>query len=182
MKKILVVNVCAERLHELEFVKPVIAILEDNNFSHKTINYRDLKEKDIEECRKIIICGTSLADYEYLKKINKLNWIKDIDKPILGICAGMQIIGLIFGGRIKKKKEIGFFHEDFKEVFLGLRSEQEVYHLHNNYVDFSDIAEFEIYNKGDMAQAVKHKHQKIYGVLFHPEVRQKDLIKQFCSL
>ena len=29
---------------------------------------------------------------------------------------------------------------------------------------------------------VKHKDREIYGVLFHPEVRQKDLIVRFCSL
>ena len=35
---------------------------------------------------------------------------------------------------------------------------------------------------GDMEQipeAVKHKKKELYGVLFHPEVRQKEMIKKF---
>ena len=98
----------------------------------------------------------------------------------MGICGGMQIIGLVFGGRLKKKTEIGFYYEDFKKEFLGLFREQEVYHLHNYYIDFYKLKEFEIYSENKVIQAVKHWDKEIYGVLFHPEVRQKSLIRNFC--
>ena len=105
-----------------------------------------------------------------------------MDKPILGICAGMQIIGMLFGGKIKRKTEIGFYNEHFSG-FLGLEGRKPVYHLHNNYVDFSRLEDFSIFSKGGIPQAVKHRGQGIYGVLFHPEVRQKEMILKFaCAI
>ena len=53
--------------------------------------------------------------------------------------------------------------------------------MHNNYVDFSNL-DFEIFAGNKIVQSVKHKEKEIYGVLFHPEVRQKDMILNFCNL
>jgi GMP synthase (glutamine-hydrolysing) len=124
-----------------------------------------------------------LKDNEFLKDVKKFEWIKTFDKPILGICAGMQIIGVLFGGKIKKKTEIGFYSEIFENEFLGLKGKQEVYHLHNNFIAFDKLKEFNIYCYGNgISQSVKHRDREIFGVLFHPEVRQKDLIKRFVEL
>lgn len=177
---IVLINVCKENLHYYEFVKPVEDILENNFITKK---YADIKKSDLENCSGVIICGTSLKDNDFLDDIKVFDWIKTFEKPILGICAGMQIMGLVFDGKVKNKTEIGFFKEDFTREFLGLFGEQEVYHLHNNFVNFKKLKEFEIIceNK-NVIQAVKHKTKEIYGVLFHPEVRQKDLIKNFIKL
>lgn len=191
---ILLVETCTERLHYFEFVKPVEDILKKNKIKFFTKHYLDLREGHLKNAEKIIICGTSLKDDLFIKDLNYFLWIKDCRKPILGICAGMQVIGLVFELQrqvksldiqsnfshiLKKKIEIGYYHETF-ENFLGLEGEQEVYHLHNNYVIFP--REFEEFTKSKINQAVKHKHKEIYGVLFHPEVRQKDLIKNFCLI
>ena len=97
------------------------------------------------------------------------------------ILAGMQIIGIVYGGTLKSTTEIGFYKECFRD-FLGLTGEQEVFHLHNYYVEFELLDEFEIFSKGIIAQAVKHREKPVYGVLFHPEVRQRELITNFCNL
>jgi GMP synthase (glutamine-hydrolysing) len=92
----------------------------------------------------------------------------------------MQIVGRVFDGKLKKKTEIGFYSEDFKKEFLGLKGKKEVYHLHNHHVSFSE--EFEVFCEGNgVVQAVKHKEREIYGVLFHPEVRQKEMIGEFVN-
>ena len=44
---------------------------------------------------------------KFLKDIDYFKWIKKIDKPILGICGGMHILGLVFNGDLKKEQEIG---------------------------------------------------------------------------
>ena len=172
---ILIVNVCKEKLHYLEFVKPIEDILVKNNIKFKAKYYKKISKGDL-KVDKIIICGTSLQDDDYLNNIGKFDWIKGFKKPVLGICAGMQIIGLVLGCKLKKKIEIGFYHEEFNE-FLGINGKQEVYHLHNNYVDFSK--DFKVLSKGKISQVVKKGN--LYGVLFHPEVRQKDLILNFCK-
>lgn len=203
-QNILIINICKEKLHYYEFVKPIEDILK-NLKKEKKINYfinhyKDLKEGDLRKSSRVIICGTSLADNKFVDDINKFRWLLNYNKPVLGICGGMEIIGLVFKGKLKrkteesksflkKKTEIGFYKECFNKNFLGLLNEQEVYHLHNYYIDFN-LKEFEFYcfsdgsnrKVGQISQAVKHKEKQIYGVLFHPEVRQKNLIKEFCEL
>lgn len=187
---ILIVNVCKEKLHYFEFVKPIENILKENDVDFFMKHYLKLTEKDLVKADKIIICGTSLKDNVFVDNIEKFRWIKNFEKPLLGICAGMQIIGLIHGGKLESylalcrhdsgEPEIGYFYENFYKEFLGVKEEIEVYLLHNNYVDFSE--EFEIFSKSKVAQAVKHKLEEVYGVLFHPEVRNKEMIRKFVKI
>jgi len=180
-ENILLINICKEKLHYLEFVKPICDILDSNKARYFVKSYKQVGKEDLKKCSKVIICGTSLYDNEFVKNIKKFKWIRNLDKPILGICGGMQIIGLLFRGSILKETEIGFYKETFGKEFLGLVGEVEVYHLHNNYIDFLKLKEFEIFCGDAIIQAVKHREKNIYGVLFHPEVRNKDLIIEFCS-
>ena len=174
---IIVINICEHKLHELEFVKPIEDILKNNKIKYQTIHYKELTNKQLGKADKIIITGTSLKDNEFIKNKNKFNFIKEINKPILGICGGLQIIGLLFGGKIKEHTEIGYYEEDFTSSFLGLQGKKQVYHLHNNYTDFPE--DFINYTNSEIPQAVKHKQKPIYGVLFHPEVRNKSLLLSF---
>lgn len=161
---ILIINLCKEPLHYYEFVKPI----EDIVNNHKTIHIDKLKSKDIENAKKIIICGTSLQDNYATKHLEKFEFIKTFKKPLLGICAGCQILQLINGGKIKKKTEIGYYKESIN--ILCLKGEFDVYHLHNYYVDMGKGLE-QTFKKGNH-----------YGVLFHPEVRQKELIMNFINI
>ncbi len=160
---ILLINICKEKLHFYEFVKPIEDILSKNKIRFFTKHYKEIDKKDLEKADKIIICGTSLKDNEFLNYMDKFQWIKDYKKPIFGICGGAHVIGLILGNKLKKIKEIGL-KKIFIKNFLGINEEREVYHLHQFYVLP------EIYNKGN-----------IYATLFHPEVRNKDIIVNFCN-
>ena len=180
---ILIINICKEKLHYLEFVKPIEDILKEKNIEYKTIYYKKITDKELlnKKLKKIIICGTSLKDDEYLKNLDYFKWIKfpKLNKPIFGICGGMQILGLIHESELENKQEIGFYKESFKKYFLGLSGIKEVYHLHNNYITLSK--DFQEFTESKIPQAIKHKTKPIYGVLFHPEVRNKELIEYFCD-
>lgn len=171
---ILIIKTNKEKLHDLEFVNPIA-----NLISEKTTikHYSKFTKKDLEKADKIIITGTSLQDNEFFKEIKSFEFLKTISKPVLGICAGMQIISLIFGAQKKGQTEIGFYKENFKQNFLGLNKEQEVYHLHNNYTTLPK--KFQQFTSSKIPQAIKHKQKEIYGVLFHPEVRNKEVIENF---
>ncbi|MBI2004350.1 hypothetical protein HYS72_02700 [Candidatus Pacearchaeota archaeon] len=65
---ILIINICKEKLHYFEFVKPIEDILRKENIEYQTIYYKKLTDKELlnKKLEKIIICGTSLKDNEYL--------------------------------------------------------------------------------------------------------------------
>lgn len=185
MKNILIISTCKEKLHELEFVKPIEDILKNNKIKFKTINYKKLNNDYINQGSKIIITGTSLADNAFLEKKNlkKFNFIKIYNKPLLGICAGMHIIGLINNNNLKKEKQIGPIELEFIEPFLGIKPNEkhQVYALHRLYSEFNN-KNFKIYSYNACPQAVKHKSKEIYGILFHPEVRNKKIIEEFVKI
>ena len=176
---ILVINICKEELHYFEFVQPIENVLIEGKERYFVKHYKELSKKDLEKIDKVIICGTSLQDNQFIEDVDKFSWIKNFDKPILGICGGMHIIGLLFGGKLKRKTEIGYEFENMKKEFLGLKKDEryELYHLHNNYVEF--CKDFENFTTNKVRQAVKHKEKEIYGVLFHPEVRSCEIISEF---
>ncbi len=170
---ILIINICKEKLHELEFVKPIEDILTNNQIKLFTKKYSQITPNDLEKASKIIICGTSLKDNEFLNNLAKFQWIKNFNKPILGICGGMHILHAIYNGKKEKNKEIGLIRINFKKNFLSLIGNKEVYNLHQYYYDSKEFETFE------NQQISKHKTKPFYGTIFHPEVRNKEIILNF---
>ena len=180
--KILILNICKEKLHYSEFVKPVERIIEDAGINFYTKHYTKFLDKDL-KAEKIIICGTSLADKDYLKNMNLFKWINFYNKPILGICGGMQILSDYFKGELYEEKEIGLKEVSFTKDFLGFKGKLKAYMLHK--IGVKNTGRFEPYaysNNLEIVQAIKHKDKAFYGILFHPEVRNKKLIENFCEL
>jgi GMP synthase (glutamine-hydrolysing) len=184
---ILLIDICEEEMHHHEFVRPIEDILRKVEEPFITRNYLKLSKKDIDSCHRIIIAGTSLMDMAYSRNISKFKFLSTFNKPVLGICGGMQILCVVHGCRLIKGKEVGLFKMDFNAEFLGAGGSREVYMLHNMAVKDDIILheKFNIYSKSSDAgyvQAVKHKHLRHYGTLFHPEVRNKDIILNFLSV
>jgi len=176
----LIIQICKEKLHYFEFVKPIEDVLKRNEIEFESTHYKNLTDEIIQKAEKIIISGTSLKDNEFLKDISDFSWIKKFDKSILGICGGMHILGLTLGGELKKQQEIGLTDINFKEEFLGIIGMRQVYELHNFYVESKTFDTFA--ESKNCPQAIKHKKNPFYGVLFHPEVRNKDILINFVHL
>lgn len=160
-----------------EFVSPIIAIVEElDEFSVR--HFSEITPGDISRCGKVILSGTSLKDHATLRQVEKFQWVRGSDKPVLGICAGMQTIALVFGLRLSDCVEIGMTETSTVKNNILFSSKFKVYELHNYSVpssmDFDALAKSE-----QCIQAFKHKKKDIYGVLFHPEVRNKDILQRF---
>lgn len=177
---ILIIKTPNRKLHDLEFIKPIEDVLVKNNIDFKSVHYTELNKELISTADKIIISGTSLKDNACLDDINQFNWIKDFDKPMLGICGGMHILGLVFNGKMKKRQEIGLTEIIFNDDFLGFHGEHLVYELHNLNVESNEFNTVAVSETS--IQAIKHKNKPFYGVQFHPEVRNKNLLVNFVNL
>jgi GMP synthase (glutamine-hydrolysing) len=163
-----------------EFVLPVasaVSQLEDSIMRH----YLEVSEEDLEKCRMIILSGTALKDNLTLSQPEKFSWLRAVQKPVLGICAGMQTIARVFGVKLVKSVEIGMTRVTSCKDNNLFSGSFEAYSLHNYSV--SKSSRFEVLAESESCiQAMKQFQKPIYGVLFHPEVRNPAILTRFIQL
>lgn len=114
-------------------------------------------------------------------------------KPVLGLCRGMQLINVYFGGTLKQdtKGHRGVTHtttvasgswiyDIYKKKSMNVNSwhHQAVQKLGNNLVVTQRA------KKGNVVEALEHKTLPIYGVQYHPEIMSngKQLFQAFLKI
>ncbi|MBS3970690.1 MAG: gamma-glutamyl-gamma-aminobutyrate hydrolase family protein [Clostridia bacterium] len=161
------------------------------------------KEDDDHTVDFIILSGRHNSNWETdempLFK-GEYNLIRSCRVPLLGICAGFQLMGLAYGVRMdylstaekEKYKEYGYLKVNllaYDKIFAGLSSPIIVYQ--NHYCELKDIPPgFINLAASDITriQCVKHISRNIYGVQFHPEMFNGDygdgkvILKNFFSI
>ncbi len=114
----------------------------------------------------------------------------EINRPILGICYGMQLMALMLGGRVLRgdKEEYGPSNltiKDRTDLFKGIEKDVlKVWMSHGDRVErlpegFETLAESE----NTPYAAIADKKKRFFGVQFHPEVvhteRGHKILKNF---
>jgi len=168
---ILIVDCCSEELSSREFVKPIQAIVK--NKENKIVKLSEVT-KHIDESEKIILCGTALKDFTYLDA--DFSWLKDCKKPVLGICAGMQLIAISLGAKLIDNKEIGMTPIITKDNVLG--EIKEAYQLHGKSTTLPKGATV-LYENSSGIQGFKKDN--FFAIQFHPEVRNKQIVERFVN-
>ncbi len=173
-------NCKKDSLAYFEFILPIVSIaqeFEDCRVKH----YSEVDLADICGCSRVILSGTPLKDTATLELPERFGWLKNVDRPVLGICAGMQTIGVVFGLVLTRSLEIGMTQITTLSANPLFSGKFGAYSLHNYCVESSD--EFEVLAESERClQAFKYKQKAIYGVLFHPEVRNAEILKRFIQL
>ena len=172
---ICIVSMCSQKLHEYEFVKPLVNILKE--CKPKVISY---KEKiPWKEFNAIVFSGTSLKDFDYLKYVENFSWLKDCTIPVFGICAGSHIIANIFGGELIEDVKIGPYEIETVTSDLKLPKKFRAYFLHA--LGISQIRDFKVLATSKTPSLLKHEKRPIYACLFHPEVLNPEILIKFIS-
>ncbi len=115
--------------------------------------------------------------------------IFDLNIPILGICYGMQLITKHYGGTVERSSHREYGKADIDvtpgaAMFTGTPDQQTVWMSHSDKV-VAAPADFvvEATNPSTPIAAMRHQDKEIYGVQFHPEVRNtiygNDLLRNF---
>ena len=171
----------------------VISKFFQKNHHTSTIFYKNLvflKKKDLDKFDLFIFHGGKQSanskskaiayEYKFLKYIIKLN------KPIIGICLGAQLIAKIYGSKISKAKN-KVFECGYKK---NLKNNSKVFKKNLSFLQFhtegiSLNKNMELLAKGILydVDSFKIKNKNIYGFQFHPEVtahtikRWHDIVK-----
>ena len=173
---ILLISTCKEKLSEYEFVNPIVELIK--SFEYDIINYRNLEMSNISLYDKIIICGTSLQDNVYLKYFDDFRKLKNHNKEILGICSGFQIICKMFDEEIIDQQEIGMINVETQIKNPLVSGDFQAYNMHNFSAD--EVTSFNVLAKSEKTiQMISHKKINIFGVSFHPEVRNQQIVTNF---
>ena len=152
-----------------------------------TNNYKEL----INMCDGIIFQGgDNFEEYD----LESLKYIYDIDKPVLGICLGMQLMGVLFDGTMidinNHKKNLSYVHSvtiNRNSVLYNIYKTNiiKVNSRHRSIIKNTKLKVVGISNDG-YVEALEASNKKFFvGVQWHPESmieydnKQNNLFKYF---
>lgn len=179
------------------------AALERQNISYGMIN----AEADFDKFSHIIIPGVGHAGaaMEKLQQSGLVSAIKNLKKPVLGICVGMQLLtghseegeaNLLNIIPLKTKlfnKNLGFKiphmgwnNVDLKNnsLFENVPTDTQFYFVHSYFIEYNPTFDIASADYGNKFSAAIQK-DNFYGVQFHPEKSGEageQLLKNFSKL
>jgi len=113
--------------------------------------------------------------------------------PILGVCLGLQVICVAFGGQVRRAPQPVHGHahsirHNGRGIFRGLPDPLTVGRYHSLVADEAQLgAELEVTARSadGLVMALRHKTQQIEAVQFHPESilseAGHELLGNFCA-
>ncbi|MDH7511022.1 MAG: gamma-glutamyl-gamma-aminobutyrate hydrolase family protein [Methanolinea sp.] len=166
-----------------EFVRPVARVVGRLGVEWTYCHYSRLPDGAGDGYDAVILCGTALKDTGYLREIGRFSWLPEVPVPVLGICAGMQVLSLVHGGTLRPACEIGMEEVRVlcKNPILPPPPSFSAYELHR-YSCVPPPGWKTLAVSKNCVQAVSHPELPLFGVLFHPEVRNESVIERFLSL
>ncbi|RVU54121.1 glutamine amidotransferase-related protein [Anaerosphaera multitolerans] len=155
-------------------------------------NYKNAYEKALEFKVDGIIFGGGISDImaEDAPRVDKA--IYDLGLPIFGICSGMELIALDFGGVVGRDKfpfekgDVVATLDSNSIIFKNLPEKQHTHMYHGYSVEelpknFINIGSTE---NGPIA-AFENPELKLYGTIFHPEGKYsqygREILKNFIN-
>jgi GMP synthase (glutamine-hydrolysing) len=162
--------------------------LEELFVVYDVIPLTELDAENVLTYKAIIISGAPilLTDTDPKPYLHKFDFIHQYKNPVLGICFGHQVLGLLHGAVITKGIEVRepqlISQTDSSILFNGIKGDVEMIQDHCEEIsvpnDFKCIARSVTCEN----EAMQHKVKPMFGVQFHPEVSGrlgKQLLKNF---
>tara|TARA_B100000902_G_scaffold397790_1_gene462597 strand:+ start:213 stop:812 length:600 start_codon:yes stop_codon:yes gene_type:complete len=180
-------------------IKSILNILKRCNIDYCLTS----KDKEIIKSEKIILPGVSSFDYciQKLKETGLDELIKNEisnDKPFLGICSGMQILGTyseegnceglnIIPGKVKKfptkickiVPHMGWNKVNFNNNFLtnGIENSTRFYFCHSYYFEPENLENIMMKTNYHFEFCSGIIKKNVFGIQFHPEKSLRHGIK-----
>ncbi|MCH2224470.1 MAG: gamma-glutamyl-gamma-aminobutyrate hydrolase family protein [Crocinitomicaceae bacterium] len=170
---------------------PFIHEIVDEFMDVKTIPFHDLDEAELNEYNGIIFSGAPLlvTEIDMTPYLEKVQWLKTTNKPVLGICFGHQLLGITYGAFAARMKEDRDWQtiEVFEESPLFDKLPTEIRMMQDHCETISIPSGFKLVGSSDACvnEIMQHHEKPLFGIQFHPEVsgnHGRVLIENFIKL
>jgi len=165
--------------------------VESNGFSCQIVNYLNCKDVKLENIKGIILSGSTHNPFRllpYLEPLVRQAVQKNI--PLLGICAGHEVLGIIYGvepgkyaNKLKKNSRINLLKQNL--LFKNLPKAPEFFESHIRYIPLPENFELLANSSTAENEAMKLNGKQVYSTQFHPELSGKNgeiIFKNFLEL
>jgi GMP synthase (glutamine-hydrolysing) len=140
----------------------------------------DVDKKILKQSSGIIFSGspTMFTEVDHQPYIDRFSFIKDGHIPVLGICFGHQLMGILHdakifrGNEVRTRNDIHILKED--QLFAGLCPNTTMKEDHTEGITlppgFIHLATSSSY----IVEGMRHPQLPLWGVQFHPEVSEEN--------
>lgn len=138
---------------------------------------KNLQRKKLGLLKKMNIKGIILSggndvkknSLRYLSQINLINFAKKNKLPLLGICQGMQMLGVYYGSKLKKVKK--HVVKNHKLILFSDKKFPKHVNSYHNFALKTCPKEFFVTTKSTDGEieSIKHKKYNWEGWMWHPE-------------
>jgi GMP synthase (glutamine-hydrolysing) len=156
-------------------VDTIQRIVTDFGFKPLKLGLDEVSKANHDEWAGVIISGspTLLTETPYNEYLRSLRFIRTTSCPILGICFGHQIIGLLHGATVfrgaecRANQNVEILH--CNTLFEGLETNLSLKEDHCEGITLPTQFVLLATSKSYTVEAMKHPDKDVYGVQFHPE-------------
>src|SRR3989338_11182915 len=177
--KILIIN-NAEK-NRREFIKPIELLFRKKGILFDTIEYSELPKDGPLDYNAVVSSASPRGNNIVDSHAKFYVWVRTTHIPFLGICAGHQIIGKLFGAQLvrDKEQEIGdlpIYVDVNDPIFAGLGKTFVVRQGHNHAITLPEEFVLLAHSDNCKVQVMKHRLKPIYTCQFHAEIINPDFI------
>ena len=161
-----------------KFIQRIGKILDHLKIYHSSVDFADFQLDMTDSFDCFILSGGSLSIEDTSAFKEEKEMIKQVSKPVFGICFGFQLISYVYGeitkklpGKISGINEIDVF--GFDELGIKYNNKKlKVFESHLWAIK-KPPKDFDVYGTSQYGvEIIKHRTKPIFATQFHPEVRE----------
>jgi GMP synthase (glutamine-hydrolysing) len=155
---------------------PLIEEMVDEFMDYKTVPLFEFTLENEKEALGFIISGAPIliTEKDPQPYLDQFTWLKTIEKPVLGICFGHQMMGMTYEAFPNRQKEDRDWMtvEIIADCSLFDKMPTEIEFMEDHCECISIPKDFLLVGVSDSCinEAMMHESKPLFGVQFHPEV------------